>query len=88
VEAIKVGGFTMSFKCPACERPLSNRRRPTCEFCGEPIPPALLMNPAQAGAIDRLKQAEERRRQLKKLSEKKTGGGDVGGWNDPGGGLV
>jgi len=48
----------MSFRCPSCDRPLYNRRRVTCEFCGATIPQTLLLNQAQIDAIERLKSVE------------------------------
>jgi hypothetical protein len=48
----------MTFTCPACGRTIYNRRRVTCEFCGETIPSALLLSPTQIAAIERLKAAE------------------------------
>jgi hypothetical protein len=48
----------MTFNCPACGRLLYNRRRVTCEFCGETIPTSLRLNTTQIAAIERLKAAE------------------------------
>ena len=64
----------MSFKCPACERPLLNRRRPKCAFCGAEIPAELLMNAEQRGAITKMANEEEKRRRLKKMFEKQDDG--------------
>ena len=50
----------MTFTCPTCDRTIYNRRRVTCEFCGETIPSELLFNPAQIAAIERLKAVEKR----------------------------
>jgi ribosomal protein L37E len=43
----------MSFKCPACARPLYNRRRKDCEFCGAPIPRSLQFSESQKQRFDR-----------------------------------
>jgi ribosomal protein L37E len=48
----------MSFKCPSCARPLYNRRREKCEFCGATIPDALRLSASQRQFIERLKSDE------------------------------
>jgi hypothetical protein len=48
----------MSFRCAKCDRPLFNRRRVTCEFCGALIPAHDRLNATQRAAIDRLKEIE------------------------------
>jgi ribosomal protein L37E len=35
----------MSFNCQKCARPLYNRRRNHCEFCGHPIPDPQRLSP-------------------------------------------
>jgi hypothetical protein len=52
----------MSFQCPTCARPLYNRRRKECEFCGAPIPASLQLTEAQKDRLDRIKADEARRR--------------------------
>jgi ribosomal protein L37E len=48
----------MSFQCPACARPLYNRRRKDCEFCGALIPRSLQFSESQKQRFDRLKADE------------------------------
>lgn len=50
----------MAFKCPKCSRELYNRRKPTCSFCGSPIPDSIRMSANQIAKIERLKQDEAR----------------------------
>jgi len=51
----------MAFQCPHCQRPLVNRRRGTCGYCGGLIPAELLLSDAQQSSLDKLK-AQDRRR--------------------------
>ena len=51
----------MSFKCPTCERPLYNRRRDACEFCGGFVPYPLRLTKAQLAKIERMKREEDQR---------------------------
>ena len=71
----------MTFKCPSCNRPLYNRRRATCEFCGKPIPASHLLSARQRGAIDQLKKDEAKRHREFMERDISTGGGgpDVSG---------
>jgi hypothetical protein len=48
----------MAFKCKNCGRPLYNRRRKTCEFCGRDIPESDRLSVAQMRFVDRLKSEE------------------------------
>ncbi len=48
----------MPFRCPKCGRPLYNRRRKTCEFCGTEIPAALRLTDRQIAFVDGLKRTE------------------------------
>jgi len=48
----------MSFKCPKCHRDLANRRRPTCSYCGSPIPASLRMPDSAQTKLDELRAAE------------------------------
>lgn len=84
----------MAFECPSCNRPLYNRRRDTCEFCGEAVPEELLLSSEQQAALDKLKEYHLRRRPS---SDSSRGGwiaagdtgwdaGDFGGGGDGGGG--
>ena len=50
-----------SFTCPACARPLYNRRRATCEFCGKTIPASLLLSNAQQSRIAEIRHGDRRR---------------------------
>jgi ribosomal protein L37E len=45
----------MAFKCVSCEKPLYNRRRKTCEFCGAAIPESLRLSAKQQAFIQKLK---------------------------------
>jgi hypothetical protein len=45
----------MSFDCPACKRPIVDRRRNLCAYCGAPLPKELLFTPEE---IARLKKME------------------------------
>ncbi len=40
------------FACPACGRPLYDRRRPHCGYCGAAVPEALRLTAAQAVAYE------------------------------------
>ena len=73
----------MSFKCPSCERPLFNRRRKTCEFCGKPIPEAYLLTVSQTAKLDRLK-AEEAKQHKEFMDQPNSTPGslNLGGWTD------
>ena len=51
----------MGFECPSCRRPLYNRRRATCEFCGAEVPEGLLLTPEQRGSLGRLRESLPRR---------------------------
>lgn len=62
----------MAFECPSCNRPLYNRRRDTCEFCGVAVPEELLLSPAQQAILDKLKEYYLRRRP--------SSSAGVGGW--------
>lgn len=50
----------MAFKCPGCNRPIYNRRRKACEFCGDAIPDSLLFTSRQSALIERLKTDESK----------------------------
>ena len=50
------------FICPACGRPLYDRRRPDCGYCGRPTPQEMRLTQAQADEIDR-QLADERKRE-------------------------
>jgi len=41
-----------AFGCPACGRPLYDRRRPDCGYCGASVPEALRLTGAQAEAFE------------------------------------
>jgi DNA-directed RNA polymerase subunit RPC12/RpoP len=61
----------MSFRCAKCDRPLYNRRRVTCEFCGSLIPNRDRLNASQRAAIDRLKAIEHK--QHREFMEQNSG---------------
>lgn len=65
----------MTFKCPSCNRPLYNRRRATCEFCGKPVPDALRLSGDRRAKIDRLKADEAKRHREFMGRDISTGGG-------------
>ena len=73
----------MGFQCVQCRRPLYNRRRKTCEFCGAAVPERLRLSPRQVAAIERLK-AEEAKQHKEFMDRELPGDGmDLGG-----GGLI
>ena len=49
------------FACPACDRPLYNRRRTNCEFCGATVPASLLMSQTQQARVDDICRGDRRR---------------------------
>jgi hypothetical protein len=52
------------YQCPACHRPLYNRRLTQCGFCGAKLPEALTLTPDQIAALDqKLAQLEHERLQ-------------------------
>jgi hypothetical protein len=63
----------MAFKCPACERPLANRRRAACEFCGEEIPRHMLLTAEQQAEIDQMKRVENQRHRARMRQIPQTG---------------
>jgi len=65
----------MCFKCPKCRRELYNRRRPTCAFCGSPVPSELRMSETQRGFIEKLKADEAKRHREFMQRDIPTGGG-------------
>jgi hypothetical protein len=50
----------MSFRCPACKKPLYNRRRDRCESCGSSVPEAHRLSQKQRQFLDDLKTRETR----------------------------
>ena len=82
----------MAFNCPACRRPLYNRRRATCEFCSAPIPASLLLTAGQQARVEAMKQSDRSRHREAMTREFPGGGGDFGsagfdlGGGDCGGG--
>src|SRR5688500_5835292 len=71
-----------TFTCPACSRPLYNRRRASCEFCGKPVPTSLLLSAAERARIDDLRSNDlQKRRQRYRLNSGAADGGSYfGGW--------
>ncbi len=51
------------FTCPACGRPLYDRRHLNCGYCGKAIPPEMLLTQAQADEIDKELAADQKRQQ-------------------------
>lgn len=51
----------MPFACPTCHRPLHNRRRPACGFCGARIPESLRLSAQKRQFLDDLRSREEKR---------------------------
>ena len=61
----------MSVKCQQCARPLYNRRRKQCEFCGAPILESQRLSPRARQSIDRMKADEAR--QHREFMSRNTG---------------
>ncbi len=40
-----------AFTCPACGRPLYDRRRPNCGYCGKPTPPGMRLTQTRIDEI-------------------------------------
>src|SRR5688572_10218292 len=45
--------------CPSCTKPIYNRRKNRCEFCGTQLPAILLLGEAQKRELVRISQAEK-----------------------------
>ena len=48
-----------AFNCPSCQRPLHNRRRANCEFCGKPIPDALRFSAQKRRFLERIEDPDK-----------------------------
>lgn len=44
----------MSYRCPACQLVIYNRRLFRCDFCGEDIPASLRFTDAEIAALDKM----------------------------------
>ena len=74
----------MNPECPSCHRPIANRRRPVCLYCGGAIPEEMLFTPEEAAAVDKEMADLELQRQRRKGKEEeerreaaRRAGGDV-----------
>ena len=76
----------MAFRCPKCTRELYNRRKPTCSFCGAPVPESVRMSASQQAKIDRLKE-DEAKRHREFMERDWPPGPSIGGDGLPGSGL-
>ena len=73
----------MAFRCPACNKPLYNRRRSTCQSCGAVLPKHLLLDATQRERLAELrKQEEKNHREFMERDFPGTGG--LGGFDLPG----
>lgn len=50
----------MAFRCPSCDQPIYNRRRPTCAACGAALPKHLLLDKAQQDRLTAVRNREEK----------------------------
>ena len=71
----------MAFKCNGCGKPLYNRRRKNCEFCGGVIPEADRLSGKQQAFIEKLKvdEAKQHREAMEQHKDDVHGGGWGGG---------
>ena len=72
----------MAFRCPSCNQPLYNRRRPKCGSCGATLPKHLLLDAAQQDRLAALRKREEKdHREFMEREFPGSGGlGGVGGF--------
>lgn len=87
---------TMNPECPACHRPVADRRRAVCLYCGGPIPEEFLFTPEEIAAVNaEMAELELRRLRMREKDEeerrdaaRRDGGGDPGtiGYGGFGGG--
>lgn len=56
----------MKFACPDCQRPIANRGRTKCDYCGAAIPEAMRFTAKQRAGVDRIKADEAKRRKIEK----------------------
>ena len=59
-----------SNRCPACDKHIINRRRPTCEFCDEPLPFEALMSPDELGAAEERAEEQEKDARAQRAAER------------------
>jgi predicted amidophosphoribosyltransferase len=64
----------MAFLCPACNKPLYNRRRPTCGACGASLPEHLRLSAAQQQRLEAMRQQEAK--DHKEFMERELPGGN------------
>lgn len=67
----------MSFKCPACGKPLYNRRKATCGACGKAVPEHLLLSEDQRQRLAGMRKREEK--EHREFMEREFPGGDPSG---------
>lgn len=52
-----------SIHCPGCGRPLYDRRRDTCGYCGQQMPESQCFSETQIDQIGRQREAEKKKHQ-------------------------
>ena len=80
----------MSYRCPACQRIIFNRRLARCEFCNAAIPAELRFSAGEVATLDRnmaqlavrrkrrdREQEEERRKEVQKRPSRGFGPRDI-----------
>lgn len=56
--------------CPACHRPLYNRRLKACGYCGAVVPEELRFTPEEIAELDREAAELELKRRLRAIEDK------------------
>ena len=75
----------MSPACPICGREIYSRRNKRCGYCGEPLPPELLLSKEEANEVAKTfqeiveKQRREKEEEAKKQRQRDAGGGGFDG---------
>jgi len=46
--------------CPSCRKPLINRAKPNCLYCGKPVPAQLLFSPEEQKRREQKRSQEQR----------------------------
>ena len=60
----------MNPECPSCHRPVADRRRAVCLYCGGAIPEEMLFSPEEAAAVDaEMEELAQRRAAFKAREE-------------------
>jgi hypothetical protein len=65
----------MSFRCPSCNRVITDRRRGTCAHCNKPLPDSHRLSPTQQSKLERLRAEEAKRHREFMERDISTGGG-------------